>query len=166
MKNSIGKVEQNKYQIKTIRADWWDYSSSGVYFVTICLKKMHPVFGKLVLETVSLNSIGLIANTNWLRIPEFFPFISLGPYIIMPDHLHGIIFANKLTNTFVNQKKMGPQSNNLASIIRGFKSSVTIEARKIEPNFAWQKLYFDRIIRNEEELENVIQYIYDNPIKG
>ena len=61
---------------------------------------------------------------------------------------------------------MGPQSNNLASIIRGFKSSVTIEARKIEPNFTWQKLYYDRIVRNEQELENVIQYIYDNPIKG
>ena len=85
----------------------------------------------------------------------------------MPNHLHGIIKIDRANkNQENNQAKFGPQSGNLASVIRGYKSSVTIEARKTDTKFAWQARFHDRIIRDENELNNIIQYIYDNPIKG
>jgi putative transposase len=167
MKNTISPKEQNRFQIKSTRADWWDYSTDGLYFVTICTKFMRPSFGMLDSEKVVLNNVGLIAHNNWLQIPTFFPFTHLGPFIIMPNHVHGIICIEKTSNFLeINQARFGPQSNNLASIIRGFKSSVTVEARKLDADFAWQSRFHDRIIRDEMELENIIQYIYDNPIKG
>ena len=167
MKNTISTKEQNRFQIKSTRADWWDYSTNGLYFVTICTKFMRPSFGILESEKVILNQLGQVARLNWLQIPTFFPFTNLGPYIIMPNHLHGIIGIEKKSSfSEINQKRFGSQSNNLASIIRGFKSSVTVEARKIDADFAWQSRIHDRIIRDEIELENIIQYIYDNPLKG
>ncbi len=167
MKNTLCPKDQNRFQIKSARADWWDYSTDGLYFVTICTKFMRPSFGMLESEKVVLNKVGLIARNNWLQIPTFFPFTHLGPFIIMPNHVHGIIGIEKTSNFLeINQARFGPQSNNLASIIRGFKSSVTVEARKLDADFAWQSRFHDRIIRDEMELENIIQYIYDNPIKG
>ena len=108
-----------------------------------------------------------IAKRNWEQIPKYFPYVSLGPFIIMPNHLHGIIAIEK-TQEALNlvSAKFGPQSGNLASTIRGYKSSVTIKVRKKYPLFCWQDRFFDRIVRDETELQNIIQYIYDNPIKG
>ena len=128
---------------------------------------MRHSFGKLGNEKVILNQLGQVARINWLQIPTFFPFTYLGPFIIMPNHLHGIIGIEKASDFLeINQARFGPQSNNLASIIRGFKSSVKVEARKFDADFAWQARFHDRIIRDETELENIIQYIYDNPMKG
>lgn len=167
MKNTLSSKDQNQFQIKSTRADWWDYSNSGLYFVTICTKFMRPSFGTLDGENVILNQLGQLARLNWLQIPKFFPFTNLGPFIIMPNHLHGIIGIEKTSDFLeINQARFGPQSNNLASIIRGFKSSVTVEARKLDADFAWQARFHDRIIRDETELENIIIYIFDNPIKG
>ncbi|WP_395766957.1 transposase [Aquirufa sp.] len=167
MKNTISPKDQNRFQIKSTRADWWDYSASGLYFVTICTKLMKPSFGRLENEKVILSTIGKIADTNWQKITKYFPYVHLGPYIIMLNHLHGIILIDKsFSKSENNQAKFGSQSNNLASIIRGFKSSVTVEARKLDADFSWQARFHDRIIRDENELENIIQYIYDNPIKG
>jgi len=167
MKNTIGPKEQNKFQVKTIRADWWDYSANGIYFITICTKYMHPSFGILYQEEVILNKVGMLAKTNWEKISIYFPFATLGPFVVMPNHLHGIIKIDRANkNQENNQAKFGPQSGNLASVIRGYKSSVTIEARKTDTKFAWQARFHDRIIRDENELNNIIQYIYDNPIKG
>lgn len=167
MKNTLSTKDQNKFQIKSTRADWWDYSNNGLYFVTICTKFMRPSFGRLESEKVILNQLGQLARLNWLQIPTFFPFTNLGPFVILPNHIHGIIGIEKTSDFFkINQARFGPQSNNLASIIRGFKSSVTVEARKLDADFAWQARFHDRIIRDETELENIIQYIYDNPIKS
>ena len=114
-----------------------------------------------------LNRTGNIAKRNWELIPKYFPFVSLGPFIIMPNHLHGIIAIEKTQETSTGvSANFGPQSDNLASIIRGYKSSVTIEARKIDPLFCWQARFYVRIIRDETELQNIIQYISDNPMKG
>jgi len=165
MKKKISLKELNKYQIKSIRANWWDYASNGNYFITICTKNMIQFFGKISNEKVVLNEIGNIAKRNWENIPTYFPYVTLGAYIIMPNHIHGIIKIEKsFEPVFSEDAKFGPQSGNLASIIRGFKSSVTIDASKFEPNFCWQARFYDRIIRDEKELQNIIEYIYDNPL--
>ena len=107
--------------------------------------------------------IAEIAAEHWLRIPQFFPFVSLDSFVIMPNHLHGILFINKQENEEWKQNKFGSQSQNIPSIIRGFKSSVKRYANAENIPFEWQERYHDRIIRDNKELENIRLYIFNNP---
>ena len=102
-------------------------------------------------------------------------------YIIMPNHIHGIIVYNRagrpVVGLFVFNRavrpdgsikynrinKFGPQRNNIPSIIRGIKSSVTVRARKINPDFGWQSGYYVHIVRNTKDYERIVKYIKDNP---
>ena len=113
----------------------------------------------------------------WYEIPTHFPFVVLHNHIVMPNHVHGIIEIAKHDNApnvgsnvemqnFASlRNKFGPQSQNLASIIRGYKTGVTINARNINPEFAWQSNYHDHIIRDENVYQNISNYIIENPKK-
>jgi putative transposase len=85
---------QGKYRIKSARNPRWDYSSAGAYFVTICTAGREPYFGKIVNGKMELTEIGKIASCFWNEIPNHFPFVILDEFIIMPDHVHGIIIIN------------------------------------------------------------------------
>jgi putative transposase len=80
----------------------------------------------------------------------------------MPDHIHGILFINKPDKIDWQTAKFGPQKNNLASIIRGYKSSVKQHAAINNIDFQWQPKYYDRVIRDELEYLNIKGYIYNN----
>ena len=86
-------------------------------------------------------------------------------HVIMPNHLHGILFINKPDHNEWQPNKYGPQSLNLGSIIRGFKAGVKTFATGNKIEFEWQARYYDHIIRTENDLKNIRQYIIDNPIK-
>ncbi|MFA5817054.1 MAG: hypothetical protein WC865_15715 [Bacteroidales bacterium] len=101
----------------------------------------------------------------WESIPAHYPFVELDSFILMPDHLHGILCFGKKEQSECNPNQFGPQIQNLAALIRGFKSSVTSFAKAHFIVFHWQPRYFDRIIRNEEELNQIRKYIRDNPVK-
>ena len=107
--------------------------------------------------------IAEIAAEHWLRIPQFFPFVSLDSFVIMPNHIHGILFINKVETEEWKQNKFGSQSQNIPSIIRGFKSSVKRYANAEKIPFEWQERYHDRIISDNKELENTRLYIFNNP---
>ncbi len=107
--------------------------------------------------------IAEIAAEHWLRIPQFFPFVSLDSFVIMPNHIHGILFINKVETEEWKQNKFGSQSQNIPSIIRGFKSSVKRYANAEKIPFEWQERYHDRIIRDNKKLENTRLYIFNNP---
>lgn len=102
-----------------------------------------------------LSAVGHIANSCWYEIPNHFPFVELDGYVIMPNHVHGIVIINKSddghnveTQDFASlppKNQFGPQSKNLASIVRGFKIGVTKNARKLDPCFAWQSRFHDHI---------------------
>jgi len=153
----------------------WDYSNNGYYFVTICTKNKDKYFGEIKNEEMILNDIGKIAEKYWQEIPKHFDFVVLDEFIVMPNHIHGIIIIDK--NNFVEtqdvaslqlkhkQNKFGPQSRNLASIIRGFKIGVTKYSNQNNINFQWQPRFYDRIIRTEQELSNIREYIAFNPEK-
>jgi putative transposase len=170
---------KNKYRIPSIRLSSWDYGSHGLYFVTICTKDRVQYFGNIVsnevasgkqniLQTENIASlkateIGVIANQNWLNIPNHFDFVELDEYIVMPNHIHGILFINKPHKTDWRPNKFGPQSQNLGSVLRGYKASVKTFATTNNIEFAWQARFHDRIIRNEKEYNNIRGYIFDNP---
>ena len=106
--------------------------------------------------------IGEMAAEFWIDIPNHFPFVTIDEFAIMPNHIHGLLYFNK-DNTSWQSNKYGSQSQNLGSVIRGFKSSLKRYANENAIEFAWQERFHDRVIRDNQELESVRYYIYDNP---
>ena len=175
---------QNKYRIDSTRLQNWDYRSNAMYFITICTKNRNHFFGEISDGKIKLSKIGIIANKYWLEIPNHFPFVKLDAFVVMPNHIHGIIIIDKpnsndsdaqnivetqnikeTQNIASLRNKFGPQSKNLASIMRGYKIGVTKDAKTNDPNWAWQPLYYDHIIRNNKSFKRIKKYIFENPQK-
>ena len=166
---------KNKYRIPSTRLKTWDYGNPGLYFITICTKNRIHYFGKIENAQLQPTEIGAIAHQEWIKTIELRPDMNLaiGEFIVMPNHFHAILMIgenkyNRGRDTMhcvsaANQ--FGPQSHNLASIIRGFKSSVTCYARKNNLKFDWQPRFHDRIIRTHIEFINIENYIRRNPAK-
>jgi REP element-mobilizing transposase RayT len=177
---------QNTYRIPSNRAQWWNYSNNAAYFMTICTANKQHFFGEISEGKIQLSEIGKIVEIEWLKTIDLRPDmnLTLGEYVVMPNHFHCIIVIGKnqyntpeTTNnnhTFVEtqciaslpqhqRNRFGPQSKNLASIVRGFKIGVTTNAKKIHAVFSWQTRFYDRIIRDTEEYERIADYILNNP---
>jgi REP element-mobilizing transposase RayT len=82
---------QNKYRIASARLQWWDYGKNAAYFVTICTQKREHFFGNISNNEMHLTDIGQLAHKFWAEIPHHFTFVHLGEFVIMPNHVHGII---------------------------------------------------------------------------
>jgi putative transposase len=163
---------KNKYRVPTARLRGWDYGSNGGYFVTICTKDRIRYFGEIEIPDISetagdvalrATEIGIVAYDNWVKIPEFHPYVELDDFVVMPDHVHGILFINKPEKVNWEANKFGSQSKNLASILRGYKSSVTTYSISNDIGFCWQPRYYDRVIRNGQEYFRIKGYINNNP---
>jgi REP element-mobilizing transposase RayT len=148
----------NIHHRRSIRLQGYDYSQAGLYFVTICCWNKICRFGKIKNGEMILNDWGMIAQQCWLEIPRHFPHAILHEYIVMPNHIHGII---ELWGT-VGAKNLSPlhgTSRTIGSIIRGFKIGVTKQL-----GFSiWQRNYYEHIIRNEQSYRNISDYIILNP---
>jgi putative transposase len=162
---------QQKYRSDSTRLKHWDYGAIGAYFVTICTKDRETYFGEIIDGEMRCSEIGKIVEIQWLKNPSVRPDMNLqlGEYVVMPDHFHGILMIGE--NEFNRDKrhataypgnKFGPQSKNLASIIRGFKSAVTTNARLIHAGFEWQSNYYEHIIRDAQSFEKISHYIATN----
>ncbi len=163
---------QNKYRIASARHPTWDYGAAGAYFVTVCTRGRLCWFGEVNDGEMNLSPIGELVQSEWFKTPNMRPDMNLvlGVFQVMPNHFHGIIIIGlDKTNDHdvsagVNQ--FGPQSNNLASIIRGIKSSVTTKVRKMDhhaaSDFAWQSRFHDHIIRDEASYQRISNYIIQN----
>ena len=138
---------------RSIRLIGYDYSQSGAYFITICTRDRERIFGEIVDQKINHNEFGNIAKLHWQNLAKHHPNIEIDESIVMPDHLHGIILIHE-------------SSKPISEIIRGFK---TFSARQINKSLdrkgypLWQRNYYERIIRSENELNNVRQYISNNP---
>ena len=150
---------QNRYRIPSARLQNWDYGTDAAYFVTICTKDRECYFGDVMDGTMQLSEMGEIVKTEWIKTFEMRPDMNLimDEYIIMPNHFHAIIIIGENEYNMRGRdamhcvsagttNKFGPQSKNLASIIRGFKMGVTKNARQIHAGFEWQARFYDHII--------------------
>jgi len=171
---------QNKYRIESTRLPEYDYFQIGYYYITICTENKTNYFGKIENDIMFLNEIGEIANKYWLEIPEHYPNVKLDEYIIMPNHIHGIIFIknnvseNNSGASVETQNIVSLQNQNkfqhiipgsIGSIIRGFKIGVTKWVRQnTKIDTIWQRNYYDHIIRNEKSLYKIRHYIKYNPL--
>jgi REP element-mobilizing transposase RayT len=191
-----------KHHRRSTRLQGYDYTQTGAYFVTICTQHRAPFFHSQAIQD--------IAARCWLEIPDHFPLVELDEWIVMPNHIHGIIVIAEplnadraaLQRTGIDPQRTGvqlnvptvhgngqhrdhgihdvssardptnrvsvmsPNRNTLAVVVRTYKAAVTTLCRRANYNyFAWQRNYYEHIIRSEEGLNRIRQYILDNPAK-
>lgn len=150
---------------KLNRKRGYDYSSPGAYFVTICVHgrmRKEPVFGSISNGTMSLNEWGTVAVRYWEEIPDHYDNVRLDEYCVMPDHIHGIIWivgAMTVGDVPVRTEQCSVLTGTLSKIIKSFKNAVTKHIGKS----IWQRSYYDRIIRDNDELYRIREYIKRNP---
>ena len=153
----------------------YDYSMPGYYFVTICTDN-RKLFGSLRNGELKINKKGKLVKQKWIEIPNHFKDVELDEYVIMPNHIHGIIIINENVgdtkyNLNVGDAKFASPTDRtkmlLSVIIQQFKRICTIELKRYFeiPYKIWQRSFYDRIIRNEKELHHIRRYIKQNPLK-
>ncbi|MCU0607959.1 MAG: transposase [Candidatus Edwardsbacteria bacterium] len=160
---------------RTVRLPGYDYASQGAYFVTVCTRDRECALGKIASGILSLSRFGEIARSCWEGLPRHYSGIELGAFIVMPNHVHGIIVITGDITVKRNNDTVGAglkpaptvvKRHALPEIIRAFK---TFSARGI--NLArdtpgrpfWQRNYYEHVIRNGEEYDRIRQYILENP---
>ena len=167
---------------KTLRLRNYDYSQDGFCFITICVKNRRCVLGHIRNSKAWLSGIGRIVRDCYRAIPDHFRGVRLDEFVIMPNHLHGILVVENKNvpvriadaESMVGSAIVGsadlriPQRRTkmyIPKIIHGFKSSVTrmVHRKLHDYRFAWQKSYYDHIIRSEKSLGRIREYIRKNP---
>lgn len=157
----------------SIRLKGFDYSQAGAYFITICTWQRECLFGDIVDGVMTLNEWGQVVLDEWNRTPELRTQVSLDVAVIMPNHFHSIITVDSNTvgaycNTPPPNTSLRSPSQTIGAIVRGFKSTVTKQINIIRQNPGspvWQRNYYERVIRNDAELDRAREYIINNPLK-
>ena len=165
--------DSKKHHRQSIRLRDWDYRSAGYYFVTICTHQRNNLFGKVVNGDMCFNEYGQIVENAWQAISshEKFSHVQLGDWIVMPNHLHGIIVIEEPVDVDEDEKQWlfgKVQPGSLGIIVGSTKSLVARRInnmRRTPGASVWQRGYYERIIRNEQELNAIICYIQQNPAR-
>lgn len=174
-----------RHHRRSIRLKGYDYTQAGAYFVTMCAHGRECLFGDIANGVVRLNDCGRIAAAGWNALPRHFAHATLDAFVIMPNHLHGLVLlsAQGKGETFAGrpsdragagaanaspQRPNGTQPGSLGAILQNFKS---ISTRKINTLRAtpgapvWQRNYYERIVRDDRALNAIRHYIANNPLK-
>lgn len=150
-----------KYNRKPNHLPEYDYSQPGYYFVTICAKNMEECFGRVRKEKFIPMTTGLVVNWHWKQISQHFPNVGIDEYQVMPNHIHGIVVIDENNQSDKNET---PRQMLIPRIIGSFKKYTSRQIRaEVQPDFRWQRSYYDHVIRNEESLEMIREYILSNP---
>lgn len=183
-------ISTNIFHRKSIRLPKYDYSQNGAYFITLCTQNKECLFGKIANETMLINNAGTMIKSEWLELPNRFDHVELSEYVVMPNHFHGIIILETPQNKSLNVgaplvgahqiieaptthgQPQGSPLQSISNIIGAFKSITTHRyiqgVKKYQwPLFdkkLWQRNYYEHIIRNEESLNEIIDYIATNPM--
>ena len=150
---------------QSMRLKGYDYSLPGAYFVSIVTENRECLFGDITDNRMKLNGAGEIVEQVWLDLPKHYPMLELDLYVVMPNHIHGILCIIEKENLSNEGKEKNPS---LGNIIRSFKSISAININKIlnrQGQSVWQRNYHDHIIRDEQDLNGRRQYIIDNPAR-
>ena len=160
---------------RSIRLRGYDYAQAGAYFVTICTRNRECLLGDVEEGEMHLSEFGRLAQTTWEDLPRHYPHVRLDAWIVMPNHVHGIIVLTDVDDTPVGAgfkpaptNNAGSSRHGLPEIVRAFK---TFSSRRINAARSavgapfWQRNYYEHIIRNDESLNRIRQYIEDNPAR-
>lgn len=167
------KYDPQKHHRRSIRLKGYDYTQAGAYFVTICAYQRLHVFGEVINGEMVMNETGKIARDEWFKTAELRPYVELyeDEFVIMPNHGHGIIWIvgarRRRAPTDVVEKFGKPVKGSIPTIVRAYKSAVTYAvngAPNMRGAVLWQRNYYEHIIRNNRELNNIRWYIVNNPL--
>jgi len=171
------KYNPEKHHRRSIRLKGYDYTQPGVYFVNICVQNRECLFGTIVGGEMRLNDAGRMLQATWEQMPQRFPTIKLDTYVVMPNHFHAIVIivgAPLVGAQLGAGTRPAPTANpSLSGVIGAFKSITTNKYIHQVHNLnwplfhkrLWQRNYYERIVRNERELDAIRQYIRDNPAR-
>jgi putative transposase len=177
------KYNPGKHRRRSIRLKGYDYSQAGVYFVTICTKDRECLFGDIVDREMRSNDVGQMVHRTWNDLPIRNPGIETDEFVVMPNHVHGIIVivgaplvgAHSSGMVIDNAKtRAGTRpAPTLGDVVGAFKSITTHQytdgvRQKNWPPFygkLWQRNYYEHIIRSEQSLQEIREYIINNPLK-
>ncbi|HET9137345.1 MAG TPA: transposase [Candidatus Kapabacteria bacterium] len=155
---------------KSTRLANHNYQEPGSYFITICSHNKAATFSTIKENSLHLSIYGEVIEQCWQEIPEHFRNTRLDSFVIMPNHIHGVIHIDdwNTSKPIIAESMSSLKPSSLGSIIASFKSASTKYIRKRVNDASveiWQRNYYDRVIRNEKELLQVRQYIEANPLK-
>jgi putative transposase len=174
--------DPNRHHRQSIRLRGYDYTQAGAYFVTIVVQNREHLLGEIVDGVMRLNDYGRVVLEEWNKLPVRFPQVTLDTSAIMPTHLHGVIVIGGRGEASAGQSRVssstlsadasplqpnGTVSGSLGAIMQNFKSTSSrrVNALRNTPGAKlWQRDYFERVIRNDRELNAIRQYIIDNPM--
>jgi REP element-mobilizing transposase RayT len=176
------KYNPDIHHRRSIRLKGCDYSRPGAYFITICTQNRECLFGKVAAGKMRLNALGRIVWEEWFRTAEIRPYVRLNEYefVVMPNHVHGIIWSEdppaNYADTVGSRRRRAPTMveqfgkpvrGSIPTIVRAFKSAVTkrINQMRNTPGApVWQRNYYEHIVRDENELNRIREYINNNPL--
>ncbi|MFH1395246.1 MAG: transposase [Candidatus Omnitrophota bacterium] len=149
---------------KLNRLKKYDYSLAGYYYVTLCTHGRREIFGGIENYEMKINQYGKIVERVWLQIPEHCSNVELGEFIVMPNHIHGIMIINNPVGTgHALSSNKNTKNNNLSVIIGSFKSAASKQINQLNNmSFKWQRSFYDHIIRTTHSLKNIQEYIINN----
>jgi REP element-mobilizing transposase RayT len=164
-------VSRRAHLRRSIRLRTFDYASTAVHFVTLCVRGREKALGEVADGRVVLSANGRIVEEAWRALADRFPYVWLDDNVVMPDHFHGIIAlnaghapgGNEHSHTF----RPGPPPRSLGAVIGAFKtvSAKQINALRGTPGQpVWQRNYYEHVVRNEPDLQRIRQYIANNPL--
>ena len=172
------RFDPERHHRRSIRLKGYDYSQPGTYFITICAHDRACLFGEVVDGEMRLNEYGHIVRRCWEEIPLHFPHAELDTFVVMPNHVHGIVILTVGARHDVGARHAVPLPHteqfgkpvpgSIPTIVRSFKSATTrhINALRGTPGApVWQRNYYEHIVRNEESLNRIREYILTNPIR-
>ena len=169
------KFDPQKHHRHSTRLQNYDYTQPGGYFITIVTFQRDCLFGEIVNGEMQLSDYGKIADECWHAIPEHFPNVELGAYVVMPNHVHGIIVINDCADASASARRgpiyrapteqFGkPVVASIPTIVRSFKSAVTRRiGRELNVTGIWQRNYYEHVIRNHVDWDRIHRYIESNP---
>jgi putative transposase len=155
---------------RSARLPEFNYSNVGMYFATICASERRCIFGRVHANNMVLTPLGEIIKSCWIEIPQHFPRVKIESYVVMPNHVHGILTvrlklqnANRSGGTMETTESFGkPTAGSLPKIIRSFKAPASERAREsglVSGRPIWQKSYYEHVIRSTKEYVEITNYI-------
>ncbi|TWU30933.1 Transposase IS200 like protein [Candidatus Brocadiaceae bacterium S225] len=169
-----------KHGRRSIRLKGYDYSQAGAYFVTVCVQGRRCLLGNVDDNGVVLSTIGAFVYQCLGQIPDRFETVELDEFVIMPNHVHAILIFDvgarfivpykrgfDKSNPYIRNNPMLLNSDTLGKVMRSFKAKATHMIRNVGncSYFQWQRNYYEHIVRNEDSLNRIREYIIHNPMR-
>ncbi|PZX20343.1 REP element-mobilizing transposase RayT [Breznakibacter xylanolyticus] len=176
----MSQLFQNKYRIASARLQCWDYRWAAAYFITICTHNRACCLGQVTEGCMQLSPVGVMADVFWHEIKNHVAHVQLDAFVVMPNHVHGILILNEcgddvdtvetghalsLPKTIGQSRYQRIGHRSVSSIIGSYKSAVTKHAHRLGYHFGWQTRYWDHIIRDQPSFQRIQTYIVNNPAK-